>query len=329
MLLVLNVVGQNINNGIIGYYSFDGNANDGSVYHRHGITNGAVLTKGINNIDNSAYDFTNGEIRILHQGNYNMRTLTLSAWVYIDSMGANQQNARFDNLIYGFEGSDNAFQDDIANDWMYSVESNFKFADWVSEENVHLPVCSLKTCIDVNEDSNNGWCGYYTSSEPEVQVEYNMWHHVVYEFDQGNLKFYFDGVLKYEYVDDRLTLFELRPFYGATIGADFNGKIDQLRIYNRTLSTMDINALMAERMLTVSIAGISRSSLPIFPNPSSSSINVPSSIKKYEIYSLIGTKVLEGIKGGLVNVSNLKTGSYFVKMTNSDDEAVTTTFVKK
>ena len=113
------------------------------------------------------------------------------------------------------------------------------------------------------------------------------------------------------------------------IGRSFEGKIDQLRIYDRLLTDQDIDALQEDKIFVNSISKISNESVLPFPNPATSVINLPSNIKKYEIYSIVGNKVKEGQSGGEINLADLVSGNYFIKVTNSANEVTTTKLVKK
>ena len=69
-------------NGLVGYWPFNGNANDESGNGNHGTVNGATLTKDRNGISNSAYSFNNNYIEIKPISMYNgMQDFTISTWV--------------------------------------------------------------------------------------------------------------------------------------------------------------------------------------------------------------------------------------------------------
>ena len=77
-----------LNNGLVAYYPFNGNANDESINTNHGVVHGAVLTTDrFGNTDN-AYSFNgiNNDIQIpIHSSS---SEISISAWVKsIDSSG--------------------------------------------------------------------------------------------------------------------------------------------------------------------------------------------------------------------------------------------------
>ena len=62
ILFTMNVMAQNIpsylpKDGLVGFWPFNGNANDESGNGNHGTVNGATLTNDRNGVSNSAYNF--------------------------------------------------------------------------------------------------------------------------------------------------------------------------------------------------------------------------------------------------------------------------------
>src|ERR1041384_7853449 len=74
--------GQNLSNGLIAYYPFDGNANDYSGNNNHGILNGPTNANDRFNVPNKAYYFDgNDEIDIMNAPVLNPTTgISISAW---------------------------------------------------------------------------------------------------------------------------------------------------------------------------------------------------------------------------------------------------------
>ena len=106
--------------------------------------------------------------------------------------------------------------------------------------------------------------------------------------------------------------------------------LDQLRFYNREISSNEVQLLFQERTQpTSTIETAIPDVIKVFPNPATSIINLPSNIKKYQIYSIVGNKVKEGQNGGAINLTDLVSGNYFIKVTNSVNEVTTTKLVKK
>ena len=77
-------LGGSLNNGLVAYYPFNGNANDESGNGNDGTNNGVTLTADrFGNVD-AAYDFDGfNNITVPHNSNLNLiGDLTLSAWFY-------------------------------------------------------------------------------------------------------------------------------------------------------------------------------------------------------------------------------------------------------
>ena len=309
----LSLTAQNLNTGLVGYYSFDGNANDGLGNGKHGTVNGAVLTEGINGEANTAYDFSNRSIGILNGVTFPKDYMAVSVWVWMDSI-TNPKPSR--NQVYGGD----SFNSGISK-W------NFNFSEFW-ESKFH-PQCTLKTFLPEEPDCSNIW-GYSTDYHTDsINVELEQWHHILFQVDQGVLRFYVNSQKRYETENEHINLGQAFTYDYGKIGADFKGKMDQLRIYNRVLSNNDISALLAEQSVTGSSGKVSKDQFSVFPNPATSVINLPSNIKKYQIYSIVGNKVKEGQNGGAINLTDLVSGNYFIKVTNSVNEVTTTKLVKK
>ena len=79
-----------VNQGLIGYYTFSGNANDSSGNDNHGFVTGATLTSDRFGRPNSAYHFGSGLDKIeLHAGTIGMTVgveRTISVWIKPDTI---------------------------------------------------------------------------------------------------------------------------------------------------------------------------------------------------------------------------------------------------
>jgi len=85
LVFATNVFGQNLpsylpKNGLVGWWPFNGNANDESGNGNHGTVNGATLTTDRNGISNQAYSFKGAPDRI-DVGNINNKNISISSWI--------------------------------------------------------------------------------------------------------------------------------------------------------------------------------------------------------------------------------------------------------
>ena len=95
VLIAFVLIGASVNaqipsyvpsNGLVGWWPFNGNANDESGNGNHGTVNGAILSSDRNGSSNSAYNFNGAEsILIPHNLIFNMDSnLTISLWFSVN-----------------------------------------------------------------------------------------------------------------------------------------------------------------------------------------------------------------------------------------------------
>jgi hypothetical protein len=84
-------------NGLVGWWPFNGNANDESGNLNHGTVNGATLTSDRNGVANSAYSFVPKSNILINQNLYNTK-FSLSFWFYAN-------NNPTDAVIFDFRGT--------------------------------------------------------------------------------------------------------------------------------------------------------------------------------------------------------------------------------
>lgn len=88
-------------NGLIGEWLFSGNANDSSGKGHNGIVSGATLTTDRFGSPNSAYDFSTGFIKIPHHSDFNLaNNFSICFWLYAYSF-SNYARFMHKNNAYG------------------------------------------------------------------------------------------------------------------------------------------------------------------------------------------------------------------------------------
>jgi hypothetical protein len=214
--------------GLIAYYPFNGNANDASGNDNNGTVFGATLAiDRFGNLD-KAYNFNGGTNRVqidianLPVGN---SSRTISLW----ANGIHTSSDSFWSegiLIYG---GGSAIKGDA-----FSIFYN------------HDPLLTglgKGLCYDVDL--------YYISSNEFFN---GQWKHLVVVYNQQTSKmtFYIDN----RKIDEQIqTINTIGPNYHFNIGIEqgkaglkrpFYGKIDDVRIYNRVLSDLEIQQLFHE-----------------------------------------------------------------------------------
>ena len=204
-------------NGLVGYWPFNGNANDESGNGNNGMVNGATLTADrFGNVD-KAYSFNgNGDLintsNIFYNANNNH---SISMWFYSTS---DNNSTFFDTNPTAIEAYATSYYLNPANNFTFSLGNG---SIWTSHpSNCYFP------CI----------------------VNLNSWHHFTVVSLGLEYKFYLDGALKHTYNPNNLPLNQLVSVYfgGSSVGPGggyFKGKLDDIRIYNRALSASEVSYL--------------------------------------------------------------------------------------
>lgn len=203
-------------NGLIGWWPFNGNANDESGNGNHGTVNGATLTTDRLGNTGKAYGFDGVTNRIqVILTNPLINNTTISVWYFSTFLkggpfvhiGQDNGSATFCN---GYNiGKGGSTLNDSGNDLI----SGF-------------------SCI-----------GYYDS---HIQAENSRWNHAVLIKIANQIKFYLNGNL----VSTQSTIIPIAPspfiFFASTsqgFSTLFNGTLDDIAIYNRALTPQEINSL--------------------------------------------------------------------------------------
>ncbi len=205
--------------GLVAWYPFNGNANDesGNGYHAQAIN--CTLSADRQQIPNSCYSLNgqNSYIQFPSTPDLGPGIISVSMWFNVASSGFNQ-------TILRRRGSG------------YSLSYNLIFA---------LGSAAL----------NNLNCGFYPSENNAIAYSrilsnpgLNVWHHWAFTYDGLNYLVYLDGVLVYS--SNQLGAGQMSSGNEFTLGRDganpnfyFNGKGDDLAIYNRALTAQEIQAL--------------------------------------------------------------------------------------
>ena len=196
--------------GLVAYYPFNGNANDASGNGNNGTVNGAVLTQDRLGASNSAYSFngSNSTITFASPPLTQVDNWTLSAWVNPASL----------------------------NQLGMAVEVGYDNSSWGDGYGFGFAL-------------DSEWTGLF-SYLAFIRSGYSMpatnrWYHVVMLRDTGTTKFYVDAT-------QTANTYTATPFTpsGFTIGAAngayfFNGQVDEVRLYNRALSSNEVAQLYA------------------------------------------------------------------------------------
>ncbi len=83
---------------------------------------------------------------------------------------------------------------------------------------------------------------------------------------------------------------------------------------------------------TTSVSDVEQAKINIYPNPASNTLTIDNSsslkLNSYEIYSVIGQRVMESTFTNSINISNLNTGMYYLVLRNEQNEKIIKSFTK-
>jgi hypothetical protein len=167
-LFILPIFSQNIpsyvpKDGLVGYWPFNGNANDESGNGNHGTVNGATLTSDRNGVANSAYSF-DGTSNYINSNvkNINGTSFSLSVWFWVDDKGFMGGNHR---TLFGSRTSGSDF-----------LGVGFHNDGFHNEPFIYFDLPTTQRC----------------------KIEYNLptdkiWHNIIVTLDENNQTIYIDG----------------------------------------------------------------------------------------------------------------------------------------
>lgn len=110
-----------------------------------------------------------------------------------------------------------------------------------------LPGSGVSHEVNANSNGNDSikfchWGGCSGGTGSVDNLELNAWHHVVHVADGDDATIYINGIQHSTFSSTRGT--SNAPFImGAGGGTEFNGKVDDVRIYDRALSSVEVSRL--------------------------------------------------------------------------------------
>ena len=299
-------------NGLLGWWPFNGNANDESGNGNNGTVSGATLTTDRLNSGSSAFDFTtNGlswtaalhqVINVPHSSSFNSSEITVSLWIYARSyfFSGIPGNDKISRLIGRCE---NGYSNPNGQTWHIDLSNN------------------QINGIILNTSPNNTQQALSTSSN----ITLNQWHHVLMTYDNISLKLFINGVLVSDITKPENFIFNTLGISGISIGSsnqangywyESDAKIDDIGFWNRALTQQEITNLYNASLSTEDFI---INTINIYPNPTNSLLNFKSSVQveKITIYNMLGQLVQEekvNALEGTINIENLAQGTYIVKV---------------
>lgn len=181
--------------------------------------------------------------------------------------------------------------------------------------------------------TNVDFFGYGNNLTAATANYSNTWYFFTYTYDGSVAKIYKNCVLLTSQSKNWNTLNNNDLFkLGVGVGGEtsnFNGAIDDLKIYNYVVSDAEISNLFNNNVLSASTFG-SELSFSLYPNPAtdSFSIEMETELKSVEIYSLQGQKVLSS-NAKNINVATLAKGIYLVRIEDENNTTATQKLIIK
>ncbi|MFN5319222.1 MAG: LamG-like jellyroll fold domain-containing protein [Bacteroidia bacterium] len=223
-------------NGLVGWWPFNGNANDESGNGNNGTVNGAILAEDRFGLNNSAYEFDGVSNFIQVNDNQTLdltNTYTLSAWVKIPDYSTNPSQV---NTLGEVDDFRTILGKPRTSDW--TTGYNLTTKPTGNDSKFYSAVQNQSCCPDI-----------WIISQSDVKL--NNWINVISVYDGANLRMYYNGILDstleavYSLDNSAAPLFFGKEFVSVSYNwyRWFNGKIDDIGIWNRALSQEEITIL--------------------------------------------------------------------------------------
>jgi hypothetical protein len=258
---------------LVAYYPFDDNLKDSSTF-KNDAEKVAVggTTKYIVGMNGKAVTMSKGNyIRVPAGEQLNPETeFTVSFWLKV--------NTEKEVPILYRQNPSNV--DDNDNDWTYRAYIN----SW--EKGTFTSVSMNTTVYDSSSNVPESGAGLQTDyNYDDSKLKSNNWNHYTYTYQDGQMKFYLNGILLNK--SDKSDLINISNASGdLLIGYDgdtfMNGAIDELKIYTKCLSATDVEKEV-KRIDSISL--------------SSSNVNSIASIGKGKTVSITSVILMDGDTG--------------------------------
>lgn len=304
-----NYVSQN---GLVGWWPFSGNAADHSMHGNNGVANNAVLTTDRGGNAGSAYAFngSNSSVEVSDNSLLRVRKLTMSVWVF----STNTNPDLYDAVIYKVRRSDAG-----AEAFSMSME--------------------MSSAVKVGGGCQSG-VGWQRGPFNGRRVPLEVWTHLCTTFDGSYLRNYINGQqVEAVYAPgliDSCTGGNLRfgyahDLYGTAWNWPFQGKLDDIGIWNRALSAGEIGELYGGAPVAAggsdapnSVVGFTTPQVSLSPNPARNAVTLSRSsaggLLQVRVSDLMGRVVMQESFAGKEKTFSingiLASGLYLVAVTD-------------
>jgi hypothetical protein len=268
-----NAVNGSLVNGLVSYYPFCGNANDQSGNGNNGIVNGATLTTDRFGNNNSAYNF-DGLSNYIDLNKQLPNTFSISLWVLVDV----------------FKSYSGVNHNNIGGTMIGTFNNNFEFSGFACETSGVPSSFGQHYAAFWNPNPNN------VSVTSSNNLVINEWKNLIMTYNGVSLKYYVNGIQEGSsnaiFTQNNRNLFVgARQFHLNGPNFFFDGKIDDIGIWNRALTQTEITQLYNQNQcitnitvtdtLIINVGQLSytnpvayANNITIYPNPASTQINI-------------------------------------------------------
>jgi hypothetical protein len=281
-------------NGLVGWWPFNGNAIDESINTNDGTVNGATLTADRFGNANKAYNFdgVNNFISLSGTSSINFaQGVTFSAWI-------NANDLRMASLVDKEYGC-------VSYGYRLCIRTNGEL--W-AEHGCYGSAQTGAATATASSYQVNSWLFIVGTLDP-ITGKNNI-------FLNGNL---INSVNISQMITNTKTI-EIGRVFSPLTYEFFNGKIDDIGIWNRALTQQEITALYNGANVGINDISI-ENQFSIFPNPAQNVITLKATTKLdgsvYSIYDNIGRVVASGKLNGentMVELGHLAAGIYILRV---------------
>ena len=266
-------------NGLVGWWPFNGNANDESGNGNIGSVNGTTPTNDRFGNSNSAYNFNGINNFIEVQNNQSLQltsSMSFSLWYNFDSLNFDVTN----NIMQG------RLIDKVPNStgqgyWSTLVKANSPTSPFY---------CN-------NNNSSNASISFGITSGKTTCTSRNQWYNLLGTFNNGFYRIFLNGNLvdSNNVAGPNIPINNLSLYFGYAHNTNdpryyYRGKLDDIAIWNRALSLSEITQLYNQGICKTSITvtdtllihtGITsynpvayQNTLKVWPNPGNQDITI-------------------------------------------------------
>lgn len=303
LLIILNslyIVSQDLSTDLLIHYPFNGDLNDMSGNGYDGTNFGATYTADRHGNENSAIYFDGIDDFISMPNLAELKPnlpVSFSFWIKYDDLSSS--NSDFFNT---------SFEEDKSSGVFFTLQSstnNYSLAFGDGGDNY---IASTRRTISSNKAAEiNEWTHLVlvVSSSLDMKIYVNC-------VDYGGTYSGSGGDLFYSTTSGNIGRHDRS---NSALANYFKGTIDDFKYWKRALTFQEVS----NELCTLSLETLQTSNEEpkIFPNPTSSILNIKEGTKKIKgigVFDVSGRQILNGPYRNTINMTSLSNGIYFIKI---------------